>query len=387
MQRQDHIAPISKEPLRPTWYEIDLRAFRHNVGQLRSLVGKNVAIYACLKRNAYGCGAGPIARSAVAAGVNGLAVGNIDDALTVRHEGVRAPILLYPNCLPDAAPAVLDFDLIPTVSTLEEVEAWRVALGRPHPVFAKFDVGLFRGGAQPSSLHELLKRIDATNALKLAGIYTHFHSYGGPEGCAYLEWQVQQLREALDVAANTVGPLPVVMAASSAIVLDHPELDLTGVDPGRLLYGVNTAADHTRIAEMQPVVAGLRTRVLFTKTIAEVPSDPTHAPFPVRSGMRIGVLPVGWGDGLPRRFQPGASALVHGRRAPLLNPVHLEHLRIDLSEVPDVSSGDEVTLLGVQGGERITLDDVQTFWGMDPLTFLASMRDHISRRYLNDLVA
>jgi alanine racemase len=90
---------------------------------------------------------------------------------------------------------------------------------------------------------------------------------------------------------------------------------------------------------------------------------------------------------LPRRFQPGAFALVHGQRAPLLNPVHLEHLRIDLSEVPEVSSGDEVTLLGVQGKERITLDDVQAFWGMDPLTFLASMRDHISRRYLNDLVA
>jgi alanine racemase len=380
----EHTRSPDEGPLRPTWYEIDLAAFRHNVGQLRSLVRENVAIYACLKRNAYGCGAGPIARAAVAAGVDGLAVGNIDDAVRIRHLGVEAPILLYPNCLADAAPATLDLDLMPTLSAPEEVENWDTALGRPHPVFAKFDVGLFRGGAQPSSLGDLLRRIAAARNLRLAGLYTHFHSYAGKDDRAYMDWQVQNLRKALAVAAESSGRVPVVMAASSSIVVDHPELDLSGVDPGRLLYGVDTGTSHRRSAAMRPVVSALKTRLLFAKTLAEVPDDPALAPFPVRPGMRIGILPVGWGDGLPRRLQAGASALVRGRRAPLLNPVHLEHLRIDLTRIPEAASGDEVALVGTQGGDRIGLADVQAFWGMDPLTFLASMRDHIPRRYLDD---
>jgi alanine racemase len=383
MKTADHTRLIDKGPLRPTWYEIDLRAFRHNVGQLRLLVGGKVAIYACLKRNAYGCGAAAIARSAVLAGADGLAVGNIDDALEIRHAGVAAPILLYPNCLPDAAPEILALGLIPTLSAPEEVEAWAAALGRPHPVFAKFDVGLFRGGAQPSSMGELLARIAATKTLRLAGVYTHFHTYGG-EGRAYMDWQIQRLREALAVVTRSGGTPPIVMAASSSVVLDYPELDLTGVDPGRLLYGVDTAIAHRRNAALQPVVAALRTRVIFTKILAEVPPEPDQAPFPVRAGMRIGVLPVGWADGLPRRFQPGAYALVRGRRAPLLNPVHLEHTRIDLTDFPDAVSGEFVTLLGAQGGEAITLADVQNYWGMDPLTFLASMRDHVRRQYLDE---
>lgn len=372
-----------KESWRPTWYEIDLAAFRHNVQLLRSLIGDNVALYACLKRNAYGCGAGPIARAAMEGGADGLAIGNIDDALEVRRAGVSGPILLYPTCLPESAPAVVEYGLTPTVSTPAEVETWAAAFTRPHPVFAKFDIGLFRSGAQPSTLGELLTRIRASRKLELAGLYTHFHTYAGPEGHAYMEWQIGCLHESLKIAAQIDGLPPIVMAANSAVVSERPELDLSGVDPGRLLYGVGNVAARSRDATIRPVVVGLKTRLLLTKTIAETPPDVTHAPFPVRPGMRIGILPIGWGDGLPRRFLPSAFALIRGQPAPLLNPVHLEHLRIDLSSVPEAQPGDEVALIGSQGEHQIGLNEVQSSWGMDPLTFLAGMRDHIRRVYLD----
>ena len=106
--------------LRPTWYEIDLGAVAHNTRELRRLVGKGVAIYGCLKRNAYGCGAAAVGRTVMAAGGDGLAVGNIDDAVAVRRAGVAGPILLYPTCLPEIATSVEAYDLIPTISTPEE---------------------------------------------------------------------------------------------------------------------------------------------------------------------------------------------------------------------------------------------------------------------------
>lgn len=97
--------------------------------------------------------------------------------------------------------------------------------------------------------------------------------------------------------------------------------------------------------------------------------------------MRIGVLPVGWGDGLPRRFREGARALVRGRPVPILHPTHLEHLRLDLSNLPEAAMGDEVTLIGRQGEVSITLQEVEATWGLDGLSLLGSLRDHLARDY------
>ncbi|NNM70864.1 alanine racemase [Enterovirga aerilata] len=374
------IAP-GETSLRPTWLEIDPGAFRHNLERLRDAVGRQVAIYACLKRNAYGCGAGPIARAAVAGGADGLAVGNIDDAISIRRAGVTAPVMLYPTCLPEVATAVAEFDLTPTVSTPAEVESWATAFDGRRPVFAKFDVGLMRGGAQPSEFGALLARIAANPKLSLAGIYTHFHTYGGPEGAGYLEWQVARLREAVAAAQESGADIPFVMGSNSALVVQRPDLDLSGVDPGRLLYGVTPAGPLERKLQLRPALAAFRSRILFAKTITSVPDDERLSPFPARIGMRIGVLPVGWGDGLPRRFRDGARALVQGRPVPILNPVHLEHLRLDLSAHPEAVPGDEVTLIGRQGTDAITLEEVEAAWGLDGLSLLAGLRDHLRRDY------
>jgi alanine racemase len=374
-------AQTQEKSLRPTWLEIDLGAFRHNVERLREEVGARVVIYACLKRDAYGCGAGPIAHAAVAGGADGLAVGNIDDAVGIRRAGVAAPVMLYPTCLPEVARAVADLDLTPTVSTAAEVDAWAAAFEGPRPVFAKFDVGLMRGGAQPSEFGGLLGRITASPKLSLAGIYTHFHTYGGPDGDGYLDWQIARLREALAAAEASGADIPFVMGSNSALVVQRPDLDLTGVDPGRLLYGVTPAGRLERDLCLRPVLAAFRSRVLLAKTITSIPEDARLSPFPARLGMRVGILPVGWGDGLPRRFQDGARALVRGRSVPILNPVHLEHLRVDLSDLPDAEPGDEATLIGPQGTDAITLWEVEATWGLDGLSLLAGLRSHLRRDY------
>lgn len=374
-------AAARERSLRPTWLEIDLGAFRHNVERLREAVGPKVVIYACLKRNAYGCGAGPIAVAAVAGGADGLAVGNIDDAVDIRRAGVTAPVMLYPTCLADVATAVAELDLRPTISTPAEVDSWAAAFEARRPVFAKFDVGLMRGGAQPAELGALLTRIMEQPQLELAGIYTHFHTYAGPEGAGYLEWQVARLREAVAAAAGSGVHVPFVMGSNSALVVQRPDLDLSGVDPGRLLYGLTPAGPIERRLELRPALSAFRSRILFVKTITSVPNDRRLSPFPARIGTRIGVMPVGWGDGLPRRFRDGARALVRGRSVPVLNPIHLEHLRLDLSDMPEVEPGDEVTLIGQQGGGEITLREIEATWGLDGLSLLGGLRDHLQREY------
>jgi len=187
-----------------------------------------------------------------------------------------------------------------------------------------------------------------------------------------------------EAAAAAGLQLPVVMVSSTTPVLDHPDMDLSGVDPGRLLYGLQDGAISARGARLRPAFRALKTRLVMMKQLGAADTGCHQPPFPVAPGMLIGILPIGWGDGLPRRLPPGAVALIGGRRAPLLNPVHLEHLRIDLTGYPRAHPGEEVVLIGRQGDAEITLDEVIQSWRVDATTFHASLRDHIERRYVED---
>ena len=383
-EHQAHPGPASL--LRPTWFEIDLDAVAHNLRQLRRMVGSGVAVYACLKRNAYGCGAGQVARVMQREGADAIAVGNIDDALAIRDARVTLPILLYPNCLAaDAGPAVVRHRLMPTISGLDDVAAWeRAAGGGTLDAFAKIDVGLFRGGAMPREALALLGRISDSNVLRLAGAYAHLHGYDPSTGDDYAAWQFENFRTVTREAASHGIDVPVRMVASTSVVLQHPEMDLNGVDPGRILYGLKPSPVASRNLPMRPAVRAWKSRLILTKWIAPEDAGGFAGPFPVRERRRIGVLPLGWGDGIPRRLPGRAEALVGGTRVHVVGPVHLEHMRVDLTDVPDAGVGDEATFLGTQGEEAITLEELADCWGIDALDFLGGMRDHIARIYVRD---
>ena len=382
----DRVHPPPASLLRPTWFEIDLDAVAHNLRQLRRMVGPGVAIYACLKRNAYGCGAVPVAQIMQREGADAIAVGNINDALAIREAQVTLPILLYPNCLAsDAGPAVMRHRLIPTMSCLDDVAAWeRAADGGTLDAFAKIDVGLFRGGAMPREALALLRRIADSNALGLAGAYAHLHGYDPSTGDDYAAWQFRNFQTVMREAASHRIDVPVRMVASTSVVLQHPEMDLNGVDPGGILYGLKPSPMPGRDLPLRPAIRAWKSRLILTKWIEPDDAGGFPGPFPVTERRRIGVLPLGWGDGIPRRISGHATALVGGRRVPVAGPVHLEHMRVDLTDAPGAAIGDEVVFLGTQRTETITLDELAGGWGIDSLDFLGGMRDHIARVYVHD---
>ena len=227
------VRPGPASLLRPTWFEIDLDAIAHNLRQLRRMVGSGVAIYACLKRNAYGCGAVPVAQVMQREGADAIAVGNINDALAIRQAQITLPVLLYPNCLASqAGPAVIRHRLMPTISSLDDVAAWEQAAdGGTLDAFAKIDVGLFRGGAMPREALALLRRIADSNVLGLAGAYAHLHGYDPATGDDYADWQFRNFQTVMREAASSGIDVPVRMVASTSVVLQHPEMDLNGVEP------------------------------------------------------------------------------------------------------------------------------------------------------------
>jgi alanine racemase len=244
------------------------------------------------------------------------------------------------------------------------------------------DVGLFRAGAMPADAPQLFETVKRLRKLEPRGLYSHFFSYGAEPTPNHFRWQFSNMRSAAAAAIEAGLRLPIAMVSSTSAVLDFPEMDMTGIDPGRVIYGLGQARTDQRPAKFRPALIAFKTRLLMRKSLGAVDTGGFPAPFAVRAGMTIGVLPIGWGDGLPRKLPDGAAALIRGQQVPLLNPVHLEHLRIDLSGVPDARPGDEVVLIGRQDGLEIPLAEVAQSWGIDATTFHGQMRDHIWRRYL-----
>jgi alanine racemase len=288
------------------------------------------------------------------------------------------PILLYPSCLPDTAPFLERYGLMPTLSTLDDVAQWAAA-SRALSVFLKLDGGGFRAGALPHHAVAVARAIADSGTLRLAGIYGHPMTSYGPVDEAYSRAQIAACLGAMEAVAAAGIDAPIRMVSSSEIILRHPEADLNAVDPGRLVLGHGFPAVAGRVRRWRPAMVGLRSRLVMVKSLAEI-GDVMPAPFlPRRPGMRIGLIPYGWSDGFPRRMPAEAGALLRGRRVKLLGPAHSELIRVDLTDIPDAAIGDEVVLLGRSGDAEITLDDLAAQWRLPVPELYAAIGKSIRR--------
>ena len=381
---ENRTAPIAKLAslealLRPTWYEINLDAVANNYRALRSAVGPKVAIYACLKGNAYGCGAVPVARTLQREGAEGLALGNIYDAVAIREGGVTLPILLYPTCLPAQAELLRHYDLMPSISNSDDAASWNAAASGHLKAFVKLDAGAFRAGALPRDAAATFAAVHNARNLELAGAYAHFLMPKADD--RHAAWQFANFQRSLAAAQEIGVEVPIRMVAATAVVLNYPEMDLNAVDPGRMMYGVKALANSKRDLPLQQALRALRSRLIMIKSVSPADAEGGSAPFELERPMVIGLLPLGWGDGYPREVPKAATALVRGCRIPILPPVHLEHLRVDLTDVPNAAVGDEVTIIGRQGDAEITTAEVAAQWGVNLVDLYANLKFHLPRAF------
>lgn len=366
---------------RPTWCEIDLSAVAHNLAVLGDMVGPDVGVFVCVKGDASGCGDIEVSRTAEQAGAAGVAFGNLDRAMAARQAGLRLPILLYPTCLPEMAPALEEQDLMPTLSTLDDVAAWS-RYARSLKVFLKLDGGGFRAGALPHEAAAVARAIADSGTLQLAGAYGHPMASYGPVDPVYTDAQIKSCIDALKRIDAAGIDVPIRMVSSSAILLSHPEADLNAVDPGRLVIGQRFPANEERTRSWRHALVGLRSHLVMVKSLDDI-GDVMPAPFlPRRPGMRIGLIPYGWSDGYPRKIPENATVLLRGKRVRLLGPTHSELLRVDLTDVPEAGLGDEVVLLGRQGNDEIDLEELAAQWKVGVPELYGTIGKSVRRHYL-----
>ncbi len=361
---------------RNKWVEIDLGAVANNVKLTRKLVGPEVKIYACVKADGLGCGLVPMALVAADSGADALAVMDANDVVTLRGAGLTLPILLFACTLPEQAAELAALDVIPTIHDFPSLEAF-ACLEHPVEVFIK--IGRGRYGFIESQWGAAFKALSNAPALKVRGIYTHGFS-DNPESMRNLN----AMFERACAKATGFGFVDFErMLACSRTVIDHPELHMTAVCPGRLLIG-HLPMPWPEKAPLQPAICAVKSRIT---QVQEYPAgsapkfnyegDESLLDKPVRTA----VAPIGHLDGL-NKTPPLGKVLIGGCYAAVLSR-GVDSTVIDVTEVTNVAVGDEVVLLGRQCSEVITDHELADSINLTVLELFVRLARNTHRVYLN----
>jgi alanine racemase len=379
---------------RPAWAEIDLAAITHNTRLLSALV-RPAQVCAVVKAHGYGHGGPAVAKAALAGGAIGLAVALVDEGVELRRHGVRGPVLVLSECGADAVAAAIAHQLTPTVYSLEGIEQVSDAArtsGQRKPVHVKVDTGMHRVGAAPADVPALLRSVSDDPHLQLEGVWTHLAVADG-EGAddrAFTTAQLESFDRVLtDLGREGVQP-HLVHAANTAGALSFPAarynmvrcgIGLYGYLPGPAVTAAFTAAAGGAVLRH---ALSLRARVASVRTLdeGERPSYGRLRPLPRRA--QVATVPIGYADGVPRAlFTNGADVLIGGRRRPLAGMVTMDQIVVDCGDDGSVYPGDEVVLLGRQGGEEITADEWADLLGTISYEVLCGIGPRVPRVMVN----
>jgi alanine racemase len=349
-------------PGRPTWVEIDVEATAHNVRRIRETIGPQVRLMAVIKADAYGHGASRIARVVLSNGAEWLGVASLNEAITLRDAGIAAPVLVLGFSPAWSARQALLNEVAVTIYHPEIAHAFNRAaaeLGRCARVHIKVDTGMGRLGLLPPEVLPFLRQIQSLSHLQVEGIFTHFSVADSTDAQhrEHTDTQFSRFRALLAELESAGLRPPLVHCANSAAILTRPETHFDMVRLGIALHGLDPSAE-------VPCPPDFRAALSFKTTVAQVKRYPPGTPISygntywTEHEQRIAVIPVGYADGFRRAPHHWGEVLVRGRRAPVVGRVTMDQTMIDVTHIPGVRMGDEVVLIGRQGEDEITAEEV-----------------------------
>ncbi|MBK8576562.1 MAG: alanine racemase [Elusimicrobia bacterium] len=346
-------ASVGPRLIRPTWAEIDVNAFRHNLAAVADHLPRRVKIMAVLKADGYGHGASPLAKAASVLGNRlwGFGVSSVEEGVALREAGLKEKILVLGSLFPfDSFDTVLDHHLIPTVASRASASALvqrAQRRGRPAPCHLKIDTGMGRIGMSPEAFASFPKN----PWLQVDGIYTHLACADSASVTAH---QLKLFNQTIK-GFEKRGESPHV--GNSGGVLARPASHYSLVRPGLVLYGIVPWPALGRTIDLRPVLSW-KTRVVFLKTVPKGTPLSYGWTWRTRRRSRIATLPVGYADGYRRDLSNKGQVLVKGRRCPVVGRVTMDQILVDVSGLTGVEVGEEVVLLGRQGRDQVRAEEM-----------------------------
>jgi len=367
--------------VRPTWADIDLDAVAHNVRELCRIVAP-AQLCAVVKADGYGHGAVPVARAAVEAGADWLAVALVEEGRVLRAAGIDAPVLVLSEPRPKEMVEVVDSDLTPTVYSgegLAAAEAAAIHAGIELGVHLKVDTGMHRVGALPRDSAMLARAISDKLALRLDGVWTHCAVADEPDD-PYTDEQLDRFEAVIDELAAAGHRPPFVHAANSAVGLAFPRGRYDLVRAGIGIYGIPPSPALAGLADLRRAMS-VRSEVSMVKRLAAGERVSYGLRWQASTECTIATVPIGYADGIRRRLHDvGGEVLIGGKRRPIAGVVTMDQLMVDCGDDP-VATGDEVVLLGAQGDEDITATEVAARLDTIAYEVVCDIESRVPRRY------
>jgi alanine racemase len=375
---------LKENPKYRSWVEVDLGHFAANWAEMKRLVGPDVKIMQVVKADAYGHGAIEISNAALKNGASFLGVANADEGVQLRVSGITAPVLILSPATGSEIDQIIKYNLIPSVSDLEfarEFQKKAHKSGIRAPLHVEVDTGMGRGGTIQAEACQTIREIASLPNLSIEGIFTHFSeseilSY-------YNDLQLSVFRKVLgQLEANGIR-IPLCHISNSGGILNYPDYHLDMVRPGIISYGIYPSAETRGKASLAPVMS-FKTRVVLVKEFPEGYGIGYGRTFITRRPTRIATIPVGYGDGFGWLLSNQGEALIRGQRVPIAGRISMDMCTLDVSRIPGCEVGDEVVLMGEQGDERITADEIAAKIHSIHYEILCALGKRAPRVFLHD---
>jgi alanine racemase len=341
------------------WAEVDLDAIAHNVAAIKRHVGDRVTVIAVVKANGYGHGMEAAARTALQNGASWLALNHVSPAIALRRRGIQAPILLLGYLPPAVAPSVVEHDLRPALTTWELAQALSAAAqaaGKEVPYHVKVDTGMGRFGLMPAEVVEFVRALSRLPGLRLEGVFTHFACADWADGC-WVDRQLALYHDVLQELQSAGITVPMRHVANSAATLARPDTHLDAVRVGIALYGLHPSLQVAPCIPLRPALT-LKSRVAQVRTLPPGSGISYGRTYVTPNTARMALVPCGYGDGLMRIISNRGAVLIRGQRAPIRGRVTMDTMVAEVTHIPDVCVGDEVVIIGRQGDDVISAEEV-----------------------------
>lgn len=383
---------------------VDLGAVAHNIRGLKRFLSPETKFMAVVKADAYGHGAVQVARTVLENGTDWLAVARISEALELREAGIDGPILLFGDVLPEQVPFLAAHDIRVTLTCLETARVIAAAAkgnNNTLKVHVKVDTGMGRLGilhdqfatpdqfikpdsslASPLQCSEEILAIHNLKGIEIEGIYTHLANADARDK-AHTQRQISRFELLVkELAQKGLAP-PVIHAANSAALIDMPQAHFNMVRPGIAIYGLwpSGETDQTRVC-LKPAMS-IRSKIIHLKTVSKgfkISYGSTHV---TQISTCIATIPIGYADGYNRRLSSKGEMIVRGSKARITGRVCMDFTMIDVGHIPDCRPGDEVIIMGSQGNETISADDIARTIGTINYEITASLTKRMPICYIH----
>ncbi|MEK9629649.1 MAG: alanine racemase [Nitrospinota bacterium] len=379
---------------RATRAEINLKAFKHNLENLKAILGSEADIMAVIKADAYGHGALPCAKAAVESGIKFLGAGVIEEGIELRKNGIKEPILILGSIFPDEAADLVQHNLSTILCTQQLAETLSREAKKQNKtvkVHIKVDTGMNRLGVHPENLLTLTEKIKQLPNLEVEALSTHFSS-ADDEDLSITHDQIELFQKTLKKLQESGINPPLTHLANSSGIFRFPESRSRMVRPGLILYGalpspvlnpvVQDICQKENLQNFEPVMQW-KSKIILLKSVFKGQPLSYSRKFFTKKNSLIATLPIGYADGLPRRLSNNMEVLIRGKRAPQVGTICMDMTLIDVTEVPDVQTGDEVVIFGKQGDEGIQVEEMAKKADTIPYELLCNVGKRVPRTYLN----